>query len=134
MDWASSWSFQPLRLVPVQSPKARFTWAVPYLATSASNSSIMVGCALSASMSTASLAGEFSLTMTTLLPPGVSDPVWQPDKTSQPGVQGRQNSTGEGGNPPGEPPRSPLGVPHHPGHQTPGGQRGTVSRPVPESG
>src|SRR5450755_3247844 len=84
----------------------------------------MVGCALSASMSTASLAGEFSLTMTTLLPPGVSDPVWRPDKTSQPGVQGRQNSTGEGGNPPGEPPRSPLGVPHQPGHQTPGGQRG----------
>src|ERR1700729_4516319 len=66
MDWARSWSFQPFRLVPVQSPYARLTCAVPYLATSASSPSVMEGWALSASMSTASLAA-FSLTMLLLL-------------------------------------------------------------------
>src|SRR5215472_11781295 len=61
IDWASSRSFHPFRLVPVQSPYARLTCAVPYLATSASKSSMIAGCALSASISTASLAA-FSLT------------------------------------------------------------------------
>src|SRR5580693_3413347 len=66
MDWARSWSFQPFRLVPVQSPYARLTCAVPYLATSASSPSVMEGWALSASMSTASRTA-FSLTMLLLL-------------------------------------------------------------------
>src|SRR5689334_9880208 len=56
IDCASNWSFQPLRLGPVQSPYARLTCAVPYLAISASSASTMPGWALSASMSTASLA------------------------------------------------------------------------------
>src|SRR5260370_23210099 len=56
MDWARSLSFQPLRFVPVQSPYARLTCAVPYLATSASSASVIDGCALSASISTASRA------------------------------------------------------------------------------
>src|SRR5215469_8418235 len=43
IDCASNWSFQPFRLVPVQSPYARLTCAVPYLATSASNGSVMPG-------------------------------------------------------------------------------------------
>src|SRR5215471_7530892 len=67
IDWASSRSFHPFRLVPVQSPYARLTCAVPYLATSASRSSMIAGCALSASISTASLAA-FSLNHR-LLPP-----------------------------------------------------------------
>src|SRR5215831_8956464 len=62
IDCASNWSFQPRRLVPVQSPYARLTCAVPYLATSASSASVIEGWALSASMSTASLA-VLSLTM-----------------------------------------------------------------------
>src|SRR5262249_56592979 len=43
IDCASSWSFQPFRLVPVQSPYARLTCAVPYLAISASSPSVMPG-------------------------------------------------------------------------------------------
>src|SRR5215469_17365672 len=62
IDCASNWSFQPFRLVPVQSPYARLTCAVPYLATSASSPSVMLGWALSASISTASLA---ALSLTT---------------------------------------------------------------------
>src|SRR6266404_1834061 len=56
MDWARSLSFQPLRFIPVQSPYARLTCAVPYLATSASSAYVIDGCALSASISTASRA------------------------------------------------------------------------------
>src|SRR3984957_20556404 len=62
MDCESSWSFHPLSCGAVQSPYARLTCAVPYLATSASSPSVIDGCALSASMSTASLV-EFSLAM-----------------------------------------------------------------------
>src|SRR5215475_7492037 len=67
IDWASNQSFHPFRLAPVQSPYARLTCAVPYLATSASRSSMIAGWALSASISTASLAA-FSLNHR-LLPP-----------------------------------------------------------------
>ena len=62
MDCDSSWSFHPFSCGAVQSPYARLTCAVPYLATSASSPSVIDGCALSASMSTASLV-ELSLAM-----------------------------------------------------------------------
>src|ERR1035437_767518 len=56
MDWSRSWGFQTFSLLLVPLPQARLTCAVPNLATSASSPSVMEGCALSASMSTASLA------------------------------------------------------------------------------
>src|SRR6266498_1722479 len=73
MDWSSSRSFQPFRLVPVQSPYARLTCAVPYFATSASSPSTIAGQALSESISTASLAA-FSLATPSKLPSPVRQP------------------------------------------------------------
>src|SRR5688572_16604580 len=49
-------SFQPRRLGVVQSPYARLTVALPYLAISARRASMIVGVVLSPSMRTASLA------------------------------------------------------------------------------
>src|SRR3984957_3423192 len=80
MDCESSWSFHPLSCGALQSPYPPLACAVPYLATSASSPSVIDGCALSASMSTASLV-EFSLAMPATLshrpPPPNSPPANQ---------------------------------------------------------
>src|SRR4051794_7743486 len=52
--WRSSSSFQPPRCGVVQSPYARLTVGVPYLAISSSSSVVTLEVELSASMSTAS--------------------------------------------------------------------------------
>ena len=64
--WRSSSSFQPTRCWVVQSPYARLTVGVPYLAISSSSSAVTLAVVLSESISTASRVASVVVTSASL--------------------------------------------------------------------